>query len=144
MTLLHFVFRNESAKPMRLMRPALRLCRAAPLAQALAGCASVPDNHPFRLQPEQRVRLASGPTLSYDSFSDSRCPREVKCIWAGELSYQFTLRDGGAESFSLNPARPAYAPAALHGKRIVLDLAAIAPASLALTAHPVTLTIEAP
>jgi hypothetical protein len=128
-----------------------RLILLAFATLVLAGCASPaaapPDRH---LTLAERESAVLGPqlTLTYDGISDSRCPPDVKCIWAGKLSYQFRLTGAaGAESFSLGPDQPAYSAAALHGARIVLDLAAVPPARAAQASaatHPVTLKVIAP
>ncbi len=121
------------------------------VALALGGCAAAPPNRqagtaPFQLLPHERIDLAPGVTLTYESLSDSRSAPDVKCIWAGKHSYQFTLTSGRAsEPFSLGPGQPGYAPAALHGARVVLDQAAIPPVrqSQATAVDPaVTLKVE--
>lgn len=122
------------------------------IALALAACAAAPPPNrqagaaPFHLLPHESIDLATGVTLTYDSISDSRCPPDVKCIWAGKLSYQFTLKSGRAtEQFALGPGQSSFAPAALHGQRVVLDESAIPPARQAQAApadHPVTLKVE--
>jgi hypothetical protein len=133
---------------MKLPRRLLSL--SSVIALALGGCADAPPNRqaglaPFHLLPHERIDLAPGVTLTYDSLSDSRCPPDVKCIWAGKLSYQFTLASGAAtEPFSLGPGQSAYTPAALHGARIVLDEQAIPPARATQAApvpHAVSLKV---
>jgi hypothetical protein len=104
--------------------------RAALLAAALAGCAASPlRDGVYPLRPEQSVALSPELTLTYDSFSDSRCPANAQCVWAGRLIFRFLI-DGpeGQEEFSLGPDQPAAAPAALHGARVALDPGAIPPA----------------
>lgn len=41
---------------------------------------------------------ADGLTLTWISVSDSRCPRGVTCIWAGEVTLKIRARDGAEES----------------------------------------------
>jgi hypothetical protein len=123
---------------------------AIALALALSGCASAGPQQmeagTLHLVPHQSVELAPGTTLTYDSVSDSRCPPDVKCIWAGKLSYQFTLNGPGAsDTFSLGPDQLDYTSPALHGAHIVLDDKAIPPARAAQAApepHPVTLKVS--
>ncbi|KQV33200.1 hypothetical protein [Massilia sp. Root335] len=108
------------------------------LMTILAGCAAAPLHEGvYPLRPEQRVELARGLVLTYDSYSDSRCPANTRCIWAGRLIFRFLL-DGpdGIEEFTLGPDQPTAAPAALHGARIVLDTSAIPPARAAGTMRP--------
>lgn len=96
----------------------------------LAACAAAPlRNGAYPLQPHQRVAVSGNTTLTYDSFSDSRCPANARCIWAGKLSFQFVL-DGpaGAEEFTLGPDQLVATPKSLHGARVALDPASIPPA----------------
>jgi len=117
----------------------------------LAGCAAAPlKDSIYPLQPNQRVALSGTTTLTYDSFSDSRCPANARCIWAGRLSFQFVL-DGpdGREEFSLGPDQLAATPKSLHGARVALDPASIPPIRTTNATRPgdvipVTLKITSP
>lgn len=95
---------------------------------ATAGCAASPrpDGH-YPLAPHDSVRLARDVTLTYHSVNDSRCRPDVRCIWAGHLSFRFLI-DGpdGLEAFSLGTDLPPSTPRALHGARIVLSPATLA------------------
>jgi hypothetical protein len=134
---------------MTLPRP-LSALAAILLIPFLAGCATPPPaDAVYPLRPEQSVVLARGLVLTYDSFSDSRCPANTRCIWAGRLIFRFLL-DGpnGAEEFTLGPDQPTASPAALHGGHITLDTSAIPPARAAGTMRPsdiipVTLKVSA-
>jgi hypothetical protein len=108
------------------------------LIPLLGGCATAPPpDAVYPLRPEQSVALAPGLVLTYDSFSDSRCPANTRCIWAGRLIFRFLLAGpDGVEEFTLGPDQPTAAPAALHGARIALDTAAIPPARAAGTMRP--------
>ena len=120
------------------------------LMTILAGCAAAPlHGGVYPLRPEQSVALARGLVLKYDSYSDSRCPANTRCIWAGRLIFRFLI-DGpdGVEEFTLGPDQPTAAPASLHGARVALDTSAIPPARAAGTMRPgdiipVTLKITA-
>ena len=118
---------------MKLPRPLAML-----LMTMLAGCAAAPLHEGvYPLRPEQSVDLARGLVLTYDSYSDSRCPANTRCIWAGRLIFRFII-DGpdGVEEFTLGPDQPTAAPASLHGARIALDTSAIPPARAAGTMRP--------
>ncbi|WP_322402622.1 hypothetical protein [Massilia luteola] len=108
------------------------------LMTILAGCAAAPLHEGvYPLRPEQRVELARGLVLTYDSYSDSRCPANTRCIWAGRLIFRFLISGpDGAEEFTLGPDQPTAAPASLHGARIALDTSAIPPARAAGTMRP--------
>jgi hypothetical protein len=117
----------------------------------LAGCANAPlKDGVYPLQPRERVALSGNTTLTYDSFSDSRCPPNARCIWAGRLSFQFVLDGpGGHEEFSLGPDQLVAAPKSLQGARVALDPASIPPARGTYTTRPgdvipVTLRISKP
>jgi len=115
---------------MKLSRPPAALPAFLSACALLAACAPTPiRSATYVLRPEQSVELARGVNLTYDSFSDSRCPPNAKCIWAGRLMFRFVLEGpGGAEEFTLGPDQPQAAPAALKGARIALDPSAIPPA----------------
>ena len=135
------------------------LIHALAAASLLAGCASAPSDSPsspppaskdqtmdstLTLQPQRSV--AVGPsTLRYDGAEDSRCPPGMKCVWAGELAYKFTLSGpAGQEMFGLTEAKPSFDSATVPGARIALgknDMPPISPAGAPAAVHPVTLTI---
>jgi hypothetical protein len=124
---------------------------AALVLLGLTGCAGAPlKDGTYPLQPHQRVALSGDTTLTYDSFSDSRCPANARCIWAGRLSFQFVLEGpGGREEFSLGPDQLSATPTSLHGARVTLDPASIPPVRNAAAtrpgyAIPVTLKVSTP
>lgn len=131
--------------------PAPFLLLGLPALLGLAGCAGAPlKDGAYPLQPNQRVALSADTTLTYDSFSDSRCPPNTRCIWAGRLRFEFVL-DGpeGRESFALGPDQLAATPKSLHGARVALDPASIPPVRNSHATRPgdvipVTLTITSP
>jgi hypothetical protein len=130
--------------------PPLAALVAAVSMPILAGCATPPPQDAvYPLRPEQSVALGRGIVLTYDSYSDSRCPANTRCIWAGRLMFRFLIEGpDGVEEFTLGPDQPTAAPAALHGARVTLDTSAIPPARAAGTLRPgdiipVTLKITA-
>jgi hypothetical protein len=117
----------------------------------LSACAGAPlKDGTYPLQPNQRVALSGNTTLTYDSFSDSRCPANARCVWAGRLSFQFVLDGpGGVEEFSLGPDQLVATPKSLQGARVALDPASIPPARSTYATRPgdvipVTLRISKP
>ncbi|WP_136220766.1 hypothetical protein [Massilia sp. Mn16-1_5] len=104
-----------------------------PLACAvIVACATPAAPHPagpFTLARGASVLVAPGVSVTFDAVEDSRCPPGVQCVWAGRLSYRFSIRHGDAapEYFTLSPAQREAAPAALGGRRIVLDADTIPP-----------------
>lgn len=131
------------------------LIHAIAAASLLAGCAAAPSsaapakdlpmNTSVTLLPENTV--AAGPTavLRYDGAADSRCPPDVKCVWAGELAYKFTLTSpAGKEMFGLTAAKPAFDSAAVAGLHVALGenpAPKVQPANAPAPAHPVTIAI---
>jgi hypothetical protein len=96
----------------------------------LAACAAPAAPRPartFTLERGASAEVAPGVTVTFDSVDDSRCPPGVRCVWAGKLSYRFSIRRGAdaPETFSLSPGVPGAAPAVLGGHRILLDEGAI-------------------
>lgn len=115
---------------MRLLAPFILL--------GLTACAGTPlRDGSYPLQPGEQVRLSDRITLTYDSFSDSRCPANARCVWAGRLSFRFILEGpDGREEFALGPDQPGAQPASLHGARVTLDAAAIPPARTTYATRP--------
>jgi hypothetical protein len=131
-----------------LMKRTLTLLAPACL---IAACAVSPASNggpldtTVTLAPTASTAIGAGTTLRYDAVNDSRCPPDVQCIQAGDISYQFTLQGAaGDESFALSPTRPSFDAARHSGVRVVLSQAAVpprAPASAPVAAQPVTVTI---
>ena len=85
-------------------------------AVALVACSSLPfgggphiaDGSTFSMRPGATVTLADHTRLQYLRLaSDSRCPPQVHCIWAGdaELLLQWRSPTGAMQAFSLHPGR---------------------------------------
>ena len=111
---------------------------ASLLLIGLTACASAPlRDGSYPLQPGQRVQLSGDTGLTYDSFSDSRCPANARCVWAGRLSFQFVLDGpGGREEFALGPDQPSAQPRSLRGARVALDPASIPPVRSTTATRP--------
>ena len=70
---------------------------------ALAGCAPAPAAKSQAVDLGAEVTLAPGATTSVNGAElkvrfvsvteDSRCPRDVTCIWAGEVKVQFEVQE---------------------------------------------------
>lgn len=64
----------------------------------------VADGDRFTLQVGEQVGIAGGGRLHYASLaSDSRCPPDVQCVWAGvaEIALRWTPASGAAQDFRL-------------------------------------------
>jgi hypothetical protein len=121
------------------------------LCATLVSCAAPAAPRPartFMLERGARAEVAPGITITFEAVDDSRCPPGVLCVWAGKLSYRFSIRRGGAapDTFSLSPGQPGAAPAVLGGRRIVLDEGAIPapPAPAASVQYRATFAILPP
>lgn len=125
-------------------------------AALLAGCASAPTAAPTKttpmdtkvtLEPQRTVAVAPSAMLRYDGVADSRCPPGVQCVWAGELTYKFTLTAaGGNESFGLTSDKPGFDSTAVAGLHIALGQNPVPPVQPAnapapAPARPVILSI---
>lgn len=78
------------------------------LCVALAGCSSVRSQETKTVEPGGEVTLAPGETVSVKAADmkvrflgvteDSRCPRDVNCIWAGQVKVRLEIRSRHAAS----------------------------------------------
>lgn len=135
------------------------LIHALAAATLLAGCNATPTSTPTPTQdtpmttsatllPQRTVDVAPGATLRYDGAADSRCPPDVRCITAGEISYKFTLSGAaGTETFGLSKSKPAFDANTYKGVRITLGQTAEPPlrpstASAPVLVLPVTVNIS--
>jgi hypothetical protein len=113
----------------------------------LSGCASRATEAPlangsYPLAETQTAALNGSTALRYDRFIDSRCPKEVVCIWAGKISHQFTLTSArGGETFTLDVGGDQYAPHTLNGVSIVLTEAADPAVAPARAGHAVLVSV---
>ncbi|MGJ9417982.1 hypothetical protein ACHAC9_09475 [Massilia sp. CMS3.1] len=109
------------------MRHLLALPIVCATLVACAAPAAPRPGGPFTLERGQAVEVAPGVSLRFEAIEDSRCPPGVHCVWAGKLSYRFSIRRGAdaPQMFTLSPEQPQALPAALAGHRIVLDEQAI-------------------
>ena len=127
-------------------------------AGLLSGCTTVgdgvrdvvreiPQHTTLALLPGTGGPLGSRAALRFDAIVDSRCPANVMCIWAGKMSYRFTLTGAAAaESFLLDDNAPSHTSAGLAGVTVALLPATTPPppvnnAGQPPTAHTVTLTV---
>lgn len=63
---------------------------------------TVADGHSVQLLPGDSARLADGSTLRFERvISDSRCPPDVQCIWAGDAQLLLHWQPSAAISHSL-------------------------------------------
>lgn len=131
---------------MRQLPMYLRICCAF-VAYTLAGCAGVPASIPlhdgsYAMTATTTVAIGGGASVRYDAFTDSRCPPTAKCIWAGKVSYHFTLRSpAGTEAFALDYAGQHYQASSMPGLRFAIGFAGLA--RLPLERHAVMLEVLA-
>ena len=131
-----------SLNPFVLFAGLLPLTLAACATQAQgAPETAVPDGETFILQAGQQVRLADDSRLRYQRLvSDSRCPPDVQCVWAGDaiLAFTWSPASGDAQAFELHTGLEPRSHALGEGRRLVLE-------SLSRGAQPAaTLKLETP
>jgi hypothetical protein len=120
----------------------------ASICYSLAGCAAVPveqalhsGSHP--LAEHQAAALSSSVSVRYDSFNDSRCPPGKQCIWAGKVSYHFTLTSkAGSESFALDDEAGRFDSKILPGVYFGISFAGVR--DRPVEQHAVVLEVTAP
>lgn len=130
-----------------MRHPSPFLLFAGLLPLSLAACATpasdgdgarVADGSGFTLQVGEQVRLADDSRLRYLRLvTDSRCPPDVQCVWAGDaiVALEWSPADSAAQAFELHTGKEPRSQA-LGGRTLVLE-------SLARGAQPAaTLKIE--
>ena len=130
----------------------MRHLLAMPLVcAALVACTAPAAPRPggtFTLERGQAVDVAPDLSVTFDDVDDSRCPPGVHCVWAGKLSYRFSIRHGSdaLETFVLSPGQTSAMPRVLGGNRIVLDEQTIPapPAPGTAITYRATITISPP
>jgi len=68
-----------------------------------------PTTADYVLSPGQTLVLAPAVSIKLDRVNDSRCKTGAVCVWAGYISYSFTLDNphgGGASTFVLSDSMP--------------------------------------
>lgn len=129
------------------MRHSHPLLLAGLLPLSMAACATpaaeggetrITDGTSFTLQAGSQVRLADDSRLRYQRLvTDSRCPPDVQCVWAGDaiVALEWLPANGTAQAFELHTGKEPRSQA-LGGRMLVLE-------SLARGAQPAaTLKIE--
>lgn len=63
------------------------------------GAATGTDDDPFAIELGEIVVLDRfGVAVSFEELLDSRCPRNVDCIWSGSVTASFVIRQGTHET----------------------------------------------
>jgi len=57
-----------------------------------AGCEKIEVGEPFTCATGKTYHVEDGLSFSIDSINDSRCPIGVLCIWTGDVSLYFSIR----------------------------------------------------
>lgn len=114
----------------------------------LAGCAGIAPEQPLRsgshpMEQNQVVALTPSVSVRYDRFSDSRCPKGAMCIWAGKVSYEFTLSTrAGSEHFALDYEGDRFDSKLLPGVHFGISFAGVK--ERPIEQHAVVLEVTAP
>ncbi len=133
------------------MTTLLRLFCAACLLAAFTASATPPGANvihaSYTMLPGDSVPVGPDtPTLRYDRADDSRCPPNVQCIWAGTITYEFSLIGAIAtETFSLTPAKPDFDSVFVPGLHIGLaefTPPPVPPVGAPKPPYPVTITVD--
>lgn len=100
-----------------MFKPSHPLLFAGLLPLSLAACATpasgadetrITDGASFTLQQGQQVRLADDSRLRYQRLvTDSRCPPDVHCVWAGDaiVAFEWAPAGGTAQAFELHTGK---------------------------------------
>ncbi len=97
---------------------------AAPGSSSEPTTASVAIGQTFAMSPGQSVALPDRGTLRYVGVkSDSRCPPDRRCVWAGDAEVSFEWSSGGgaaAEPFVLHTGFKDKASKSVGGRTVTL------------------------
>lgn len=99
-------------------------CTSTSAAGESGGARNVAIAQPFAMVPGDSVALAECGTLRYVGVkSDSRCPPDRQCVWAGdaEVTFEWTAKGANVQSFELHTgfADKASKPLAEHKLTLV-------------------------
>lgn len=86
----------------------LPLSMAACATPAADGEARIADGTGFTMQAGGQVRLADDSRLHYQRLvTDSRCPPDVQCVWAGDaiVAFEWSPAGGAAQAFELHTGK---------------------------------------
>ncbi len=92
-----------------LILAGLAACGGSRTVSGEAGPAAAParTSNTYVFQPGQSVAITPATTLTLDHVNDSRCQPGAVCVWAGYISYSFTLvKDGARSAFVLSDSMP--------------------------------------
>ncbi|PWF47896.1 hypothetical protein [Massilia glaciei] len=111
----------------------------AAIAGVLSACATesagtAVNKGQHTLTQGQQVAVTPKLTLSFDNVNDSRCRKDMVCVWAGKIIYNFTLHGAIDETFSLSDNAPRYASPSHAG--VLVTLANPGPAPLPAATDP--------
>lgn len=84
---------------------------------------TVADGAPFTMQVGDMVKLADSSQLRYlRLIKDSRCPPDVRCVWAGDaiVEFSWTPEGGEASKFELHTGLEPRSHA-IGERKLVLD-----------------------
>ena len=57
-----------------------------------SGCDRIQPGEPFTCRTDARYFLTPSLSFTIDSVSDYRCPKDVVCIWGGDVDLYFNIR----------------------------------------------------
>lgn len=98
-------------------------CTSTTAAGENSGTRSISAAQTFAMKPGESVSLDGRGTLKYVGVkSDSRCPPERQCVWAGdaEVSFEWAAAGAGAESFGLHTGFADKASKPVAGHKLAL------------------------
>lgn len=105
----------------------LTILLASLACQSARGAASSPGGASYVLRAGQSVLVAPAARLKLERINDSRCRTGAVCVWAGYISYSFTLRGkNGTSRFVLSDSMPGAARSATRQK-MTFTLLSVAP-----------------
>jgi hypothetical protein len=59
----------------------------------VTGCDRIQTGEPLTCRTDTKYIVTSGLSFTIDSVSDYRCPKDLVCIWGGDVDLYFNIRE---------------------------------------------------
>ncbi len=67
----------------------------------IEGCEKIQLGEPFDYKPGTKYRINNNLSFTIDSLRDYRCPRDVVCVWGGDVELCFNIKQNFTDTDTL-------------------------------------------